>query len=234
MWKLAANLAKEEEQKKQEQERAKEEAAKEQAEETSPVVRVGSKELSGSRKKLKDEALAKEATKTVDIKKKTGNQRKRDPTDIRLMTELSGLDLSAVPGVEINHPDKRNQKIFDVTVIPQDGLWKGAKFKFVVKTPNGYPHDPPAVSCDTRVYHPNIDLQGKVCLNILRAEWNPCLGIQHVLMGLMTLFLEPNADDPLNKEAADLMVNDRKKFEKNVYDSLRGGYVANHAFAKLL
>jgi len=214
-------------------ERAKEEEAKE-VEETTPVVRVGSKELSGSRKKIKDDALAKEATKTVDIKKKGGNQRKRDPTDIRLMTELSGLDLSAVPGVEISHPDKRNQKVFDVIVVPQDGLWKGAKFKFVVKTPNGYPHDPPAVSCDTRVYHPNIDLQGKVCLNILRAEWNPCLGIQHVLMGLMTLFLEPNADDPLNKEAADLMVNDKKKFEKNVYDSLRGGYVVNHNFTKLL
>lgn len=160
MWKLAANLAKEEEAKKAELERAKEEEAKEA--ESTPVVRVGSKELSDSRKKLKDDALAKEATKTVDIKKKTGNTRKRDPTDIRLMTELSGLDLSAVPGVEINHPDKRNQKIFDVTVVPQDGLWKGAKFKFVVKTPNGYPHDPPAVTCDTRVYHPNIDLQGKV------------------------------------------------------------------------
>jgi ubiquitin-conjugating enzyme E2 M len=53
-------------------------------------------------------------------------------------------------------------------------------------------------------------------------------------MGLMTLFLEPNADDPLNKEAADMMVNDKKKFEKNVYDSLRGVYVANHAFTKLL
>jgi len=227
MWKLAANLAKEEEAKKLEEKIAKEEQEQEQ---TTPVVRVGSKDLSDSRKKIKDEAA-----KTVDIKKKTtGNTRKRDPTDIRLMTELSNLDLSAVPGVEISHPDKRNQKIFDVNVVPQDGLWKGAKFKFVVKTPNGYPHDAPTVTCDTRVYHPNIDLQGKVCLNILRAEWNPCLGIQHVLMGLMTLFLEPNADDPLNKEAADLMVTDKKKFEKNVYDSLRGGYVVNHAFTKLL
>jgi len=231
MWKLAANLAKEEELKKQE-EAAEKEAQNDDA--TTPVVRVGSKDLSDSRKKLKEDQAKEQATKSVDIKKKAGNTRKRDPTDIRLMTELSNLDLSAVPGVEIFHPDKRNQKVFDVTLIPQDGLWKGAKFKFIVKTPNGYPHEAPNVTCDTRVYHPNIDLQGKVCLNILRAEWNPCLGIQHVLMGLMTLFLEPNADDPLNKEAADMMVNDKKKFEKNVYDSLRGVYVANHGFTKLL
>lgn len=33
----------------------------------------------------------------------------------------------------------------------------------------GYPHDPPKVKCDTMVYHPNIDLEGNVCLNILRS-----------------------------------------------------------------
>lgn len=161
MWKLAANLAKEEELKKQE-EAAEKETAQAEGDPNTPVVRVGSKDLSDSRKKLKEDQAKEQATKSVDIKKKGGNTRKRDPTDIRLMTELSNLDLSAVPGVEICHPDKRNQKIFDVTLIPQDGLWKGAKFKFNVKTPNGYPHEAPNVTCDTRVYHPNIDLQGKV------------------------------------------------------------------------
>jgi hypothetical protein len=161
MWKLAANLAKEEEQKKQEEAAEKEAQAEDDS--TTPVVRVGSKDLSDSRKKLKEDQAKEQATKSVDIKKKTGNTRKRDPTDIRLMTELSNLDLTAVPGVEIFHPDKRNQKLFEVTLVPQDGLWKGAKFKFNVKTPNGYPHEAPNVTCDTRVYHPNIDLQGKVC-----------------------------------------------------------------------
>ena len=32
----------------------------------------------------------------------------------------------------------------------------------------GYPHDPPKVKCETMVYHPNIDLEGNICLNILR------------------------------------------------------------------
>jgi ubiquitin-conjugating enzyme E2 M len=172
MWKLAANLAKEEEIKKQEeaQEKEKETTTQAEGDVNTPVVRVGSKDLSDSRKKLKEEQAKEQATKSVDIKKKGGNTRKRDPTDIRLMTELSNLDLSAVPGVEICHPDKRNQKIFDVNLIPQDGLWKGAKFKFNVKTPNGYPHEAPNVTCDTRVYHPNIDLQGKVGAFSLRGR----------------------------------------------------------------
>lgn len=39
---------------------------------------------------------------------------------------------------------------------------------FFFQVGQGYPHDPPKVKCETMVYHPNIDLEGNVCLNILR------------------------------------------------------------------
>ena len=61
--------------------------------------------------------------------------------------------------------------------------------------------DAPKVLCETLVYHPNIDMEGHVCLNILREDWKPVLTITSVIMGLQFLMLEPNADDPLNKEA---------------------------------
>lgn len=89
-------------------------------------------------------------------------------------------------------------------------------------------------------YHPNIDLNGRVCLNILRHDWKPVLTLGHVLfgiafltvfspfltslLGIMTLFLEPNPDDPLNHEAADLMVKNRSQFEANVKKSLQGTF----------
>ena len=50
-----------------------------------------------------------------------------------------------------------------------------------------------------QVYHPNIDLEGNVCLNILREEWKPILNVNAVIFGLQFLFLEPNPSDPLNK-----------------------------------
>jgi len=80
------------------------------------------------------------------------------------------------------------------------------------------------------VYHPNIDWDGKVCLNILRQDWMPVLSLGSVIFGLMTLFLEPNPDDPLNKEAAQLMIDRPKDFERNVKDALRGGTVAGRKF----
>ena len=38
-----------------------------------------------------------------------------------------------------------------------------------------------------------------MCLNILREDWKPVLNLNSVIVGLQYLFLEPNAEDPLNK-----------------------------------
>ena len=123
---------------------------------------------------------------------------------------------------------------FELTIAPHDGMYRGGKFVFDFTVPKSYPHDAPKVLCKTTVFHPNLDMearrvprrfhpatarwfrgptlsaftcfaQGHVCLNILREDWKPVLTIQSIVMGLQFLMLEPNADDPLNKEAANLL-----------------------------
>ena len=93
---------------------------------------------------------------------------------------------------------------------------------FDAKVPKSYPHDPPKILCETQVFHPNIDMEGHVCLNILREDWKPVLTINSVIMGLQFLMLEPNADDPLNKKAAQLLMDDQPTFNRMVNDSMRG------------
>ena len=63
-------------------------------------------------------------------------------------------------------------------------MYKRGVFVFDFKVPKTYPHDPPKVQCETTVFHPNIDMEGHVCLNILREDWKPVLTIQSVIMGL--------------------------------------------------
>ena len=65
-------------------------------------------------------------------------------------------------------------------------------------------------------------MEGHVCLNILREDWKPVLTIQSVIMGLQFLMLEPNADDPLNKDAAQMLADNRTKFHQIVRDTFRG------------
>ena len=97
----------------------------------------------------------------------------------------------------VNPPDKKVfELVYDLT--KEDSYWRGGKFKFTVTVDHEYPHRPPRVHCDTPIYHPNIDTQGNVCLNILRGDWSPVLGITPVVLGVSFLFLDPNPNDPLN------------------------------------
>mmetsp|Transcript_10248 Transcript_10248/g.11326 ORF Transcript_10248/g.11326 Transcript_10248/m.11326 type:complete len:232 (+) Transcript_10248:77-772(+) len=194
------------------------------------ITRQSSKELQEVRKKKSKENVF----SLRKNRKGRGKRSRQNAAELRTQKDISELDVDATPGVKTEFPDPNNLMNFKVSIKPTEGLYKNATFTFSLSVPNSYPYDPPKAVCDTLIYHPNIDLKGAVCLNILRADWKPVLTLGSVIFGLMTLFLEPNPDDPLNKEAADLMVNNMAEFERNVNKSLRGGHVAGRQFPKLL
>ena len=123
---------------------------------------------------------------------------------------------------------------FVIAIKPDEGYYRGGTFEFSFAVPTMYPHEPPKVRCERKVYHPNIDLDGNVCLNILREDWKPVLSISSVIFGLSLLFSEPNPDDPLNKEAAEDLARTPQNFAMNVRRAMRGGYVGQHRFSSCL
>lgn len=78
---------------------------------------------------------------------------------------------------------------FKLTIDPDEGMYKGGHFEFDFKINQNFPHDPPKVKCTQKIYHPNIDLEGNVCLNILREDWKPVLNLNAVVVGLQVRFL---------------------------------------------
>lgn len=34
----------------------------------------------------------------------------------------------------------------------------------------------------TRIFHPNIAKNGEICVNTLKKDWKPTLGLRHVLL----------------------------------------------------
>lgn len=79
-----------------------------------------------------------------------------------------------------------------------------------------------------------IKLINKYFYIFYREDWKPVLTVNSVIYGLQYLFLEPNPEDPLNKEAAECLQNNKRLFEQNVYKSLRGGYIGTIYFENCL
>jgi len=158
---------------------------------------------------------------------KTG-QKKTSAAQLRVTKDINELQLPSTCKTEFEDPDDLLN--FQLIICPDEGFYRGGRFVFNFKVGNNYPHEPPKVKCETQVYHPNIDLDGNVCLNILREDWKPVLTINAIVYGIQYLFLEPNPDDPLNKEAADCLKQNRRIFESNVSKSMRGGYVGQEYF----
>lgn len=66
---------------------------------------------------------------------------------------------------------------------------------------------PPKVLFRTKIYHPNIDKLGKICLDILKTKWSPALQIRAVLLSIQALMSHPNLEDPLDQKVADHFKN---------------------------
>nr|CAB3267438.1 NEDD8-conjugating enzyme UBE2F-like [Phallusia mammillata] len=143
--------------------------------------------------------------------------------DKLLTREFADIDKQKSETWKLSFEDPNVLHQFTVTIAPDEGLWKGGKYKFSVNIPEEYNIKPPQVRCLTKLWHPNISMEGAVCLSILRDHsldgtgWAPTRSIRDVIWGLCSLFTDlVDFDDPLNTEAAEEHRRDRKKFERSV------------------
>lgn len=98
---------------------------------------------------------------------------------------------------------------------PGQSPYNGGIFFLNIVFPPEYPFKPPRVSFTTKIYHPNINDKGGICLDILKENWSPALTISKVLLSVCSLLTDPNPDDPLVPEIAALYKKDRVKYNQN-------------------
>lgn len=76
--------------------------------------------------------------------------------------------------------------------------------------PQDYPYNPPTIKFTTPCWHPNVDTQGNICLDILKEKWSAAYSVKTILLSLQTLLGDPNCDSPLNSQAAQLWEDQEK------------------------
>ncbi len=99
---------------------------------------------------------------------------------------------------------------------PEDTPYKGGHFKIEIIIPETYPNKPPFIRFLTKIYHPNIDTDGFICLNILRSpptgDWKPSINLPKTVLSIHSLLSDPNPADALNADAGKTYLSDKEAF----------------------
>ncbi|KAK4801152.1 hypothetical protein SAY86_021639 [Trapa natans] len=101
---------------------------------------------------------------------------------------------------------------------PKDSPYQGGLWRIRVELPDAYPYKSPSIGFINKIYHPNVDeMSGSVCLDVINQTWSPMFDLVNVFeVFLPQLLLYPNPSDPLNGEAAALMMRDKASYEQRV------------------
>eukprot|EP01126_Amoeba_proteus_P029397 TRINITY_DN2899_c0_g2_i6.p1 TRINITY_DN2899_c0_g2~~TRINITY_DN2899_c0_g2_i6.p1 ORF type:complete len:120 (-),score=6.46 TRINITY_DN2899_c0_g2_i6:77-436(-) len=116
----------------------------------------------------------------------SGNQARRIAKELKDIVVDPPSSCSAGPvGEDITH--------WNATILgPEDSPFAGGVFFLDIHFPADYPFKPPKIQFVTKVYHPNINRNGSICLDILKEQWSPALTISRVLLSISSLLCDPN------------------------------------------
>jgi ubiquitin-conjugating enzyme E2 A len=122
------------------------------------------------------------------------------------------------PDFKITHVNEDIMGHYYILLQPTGGYYKGQTYIIEFKSQysgNVFPFNPPLVKFVTSIYHPNISVNGSICVDILteNAKWSPQYDINAVMSSIILLLDVPNNASPFNGEAANLYRGCEKKYK---------------------
>jgi ubiquitin-conjugating enzyme E2 G1 len=148
------------------------------------------------------------------------------------------LDLAKNPIdlVSVGLTDDSNLYDWEILIMGPDGtLFEGGFFKARLVFPPDFPNMPPTMTFISEMWHPNVYQDGKVCISILHPpgedafnsqesadeRWRPILGVEQILISVISMLSDPNDESPANLDAAVMWRNDKAAFKKKVRQIVR-------------
>eukprot|EP01083_Nonionella_stella_P276021 937648_1 len=136
----------------------------------------------------------------------------------RLKKELARLDKDCPTGIKVT-PHDDNFRYFDIEILgPTDTPYEGGTFHIEMFLTDRYPMKPPKCRFLTKIYHPNVDKIGRICLDVLKDKWTPALTVSRLCLSIQCLMQDPNPDDPLDNQVAELWKSNLKEAQRNAIE----------------
>lgn len=138
--------------------------------------------------------------------------------------------------VSVGLIDDSNVYDWEILIMGPDGtLYEGGFFKARLSFPNDFPNMPPSLTFTSEMWHPNVYPDGRVCISILHPpgedqfnlqesaeeRWRPILGVEQILVSVISMLSDPNDESPANLDAAVMWRNDKVAFKKKTRQLVR-------------
>ena len=161
------------------------------------------------------------AAKKLKKKKKSKKKSKSkasamSPAKKRLMRDFQKIMREPPQGVSASPVDMNIFQWQAVMFGPEDTAWEGGTFNLLIDFTEEYPSSPPTVRFVTKMFHPNVYNDGRICIDILKSQWSPIYDTSAILLSIQSLLNDPNPASPANEEAARLFQNDRREYSRRV------------------
>lgn len=132
----------------------------------------------------------------------------------QLAKELKNLDETPPEGIKVGVNDDDFTTIFADIDGPAGTPYENGVFRMKLILSSDFPHSPPKGYFLTKIFHPNIANNGEICVNTLKKDWNPTLGLRHVLLVIRCLLIEPFPESALNEQAGKMLLEDYDEYAR--------------------
>ncbi|KAL2320557.1 hypothetical protein Fmac_029526 [Flemingia macrophylla] len=133
----------------------------------------------------------------------------------QLAKELKSLDESPPEGIKVVVNDDDFSTIFSDIEGPGGTPYENGVFRMKLLLSHDFPHSPPKGFFLTKIFHPNIATNGEICVNTLKKDWNPSLGLRHVLIVVRCLLIEPFPESALNEQAGKMLLENYEEYARH-------------------
>jgi len=120
--------------------------------------------------------------------------------------QIHTLATETMEGVQVILNEEDLTDVQAIVDGPPGTPYTGGAFRVKLVLGKDYPVSPPKAFFLTKIFHPNVGPQGEICVNTLKKDWKPDLGIKHILLTIKCLLIVPNPESALNEEAGKLLL----------------------------
>lgn len=133
----------------------------------------------------------------------------------QLAKELKNLDETPAEGIKVCVNEDDFSTIFADIEGPAGTPYENGVFRMKLILSRDFPHSPPKGYFLTKIFHPNIATNGEICVNTLKRDWNPSLGLRHVLIVIRCLLIEPFPESALNEQAGKMLLENYEEYARH-------------------